>query len=348
MAILRQIVNGAITYMIESTDAKISFQASAAEALDLLNLFEGSKSQILEDTTPVVVNQGPDTTFHGLIEFNQDNSAKNANNQSIIGTTLMYQWSELNPAEGSYDWSKIESDLANWVGKKVILRVSASGWKKWTTPQNTSWTPKWVYDKGAKSVTTDDGSIKPVYWDTTFLRAYNEFILAYGQKYNLDERILAVEMGIGDGGETKPDTSKFSDSLKKWKAVGYTDQNWFSAIKEIVQMYKAAFTTTPIILMPDASFLGSTLHESDVLNYAVSEGCWLQENGLVPGESLNPEFQKTTFIMEQRNASTDATTLDQELSTALKLKAAYVLVFTSVLEDEKQASILQKYASEAK
>lgn len=348
MAILRQIVNGEIIYMIQSTDAKVAAQATAAEALDLLNLFEEVKSQIIEDTTPVVVSTGPDTIFHGLVEFNQNNGSKNAANPHVVGTTLMYQWSDLNPAEGQYDFSKIENDLKLWEGKKVILRVSASGWKKWTTPQNTSWTPKWVYAKGAKSVTTDDGSIKPVYWDTTFLHAYNAFILAYGQKYNLDDRILAIEMGIGDGGETKPDTSKFSDRLKKWKAAGYTDQLWFGAIKEIVQMYKAAFPTTPLILMPDASFLGSTLHEVDVLNYAISEGCWLQENGLVPNEQLNPLFQKTTFIMEQRAASTDAQTLEQELSTALQLKAAYVLVFTSVLEDTAQAAVLEKYAAMAK
>lgn len=348
MAIIRQIVNGEIIYAIESTDTKISVQATAAEALDLVNLLDGVKAQILEDTTPAVVATGPDTTFHGIIEFNQNNGSKNAANPHIIGTTLMYQWSDLNPSEGVYDWSKIEADLKNWAGKKVILRVSASGWKKWTTPQNTSWTPKWVYAKGAHSVTTDDGSIKPVYWDTVFLHAYQAFITAYGQKYNLDDRILAIEMGIGDGGETKPDTSKFSDRLKKWKAAGYTDQLWFSAIKEIVQMYKAAFPTTPLILMPDASFLGSTLHEADVLNYAIQEGCWLQENGLVPGETLNPVFQKTTFIMEQRAASTDAQTLEQELQTALKLNAAYVLVFTSVLEDTAQAAVLEKYAAEAK
>lgn len=347
MSILRQVVNNEVIYAVESTDAKITFQATPAEALDLLNMFDGVKTQIVEDTTPSVVHTGPDTTFHGLIEFNQDNGATNAANPHIIGTTLMYRWSDLNPSEGTVDFSKIEADLANWVGKKVILRVSASGWKGWA-PDNASWTPEWVYQKGAKSVKVDDGSIKPVYWDTTFLKEYQTFVTAFGQKYDLDSRILAIEMGIGDGGETKVDTSKFSDRLKKWKSVGYTDSIWLATIKELVQIYKAAFTTTPLILMPDASFLGSTYHESDVLAYAVSEGCWLQENGLVPGESLNPEFAKTTFIMEQRNASTDANTLEQELSTALQLKAAYVLVFSSVLEDANQTAVLEKYAALAK
>lgn len=346
MAILRQIVNNEIMYTIESTDTTIQFQATPAQALDLLNLFEGVKQQILEDTTPTVVNTGPDTTFHGFIEFNQDNGSANATHPDLVGTTLMYRWSDLNPAEGTYDWTKIETNLTEWAGKKVIVRVSASGWKGWK-PDNASWTPEWVYAKGAKSVKVDDGSIKPVYWDKTFLKEYATFLQAFGQKYNLDPRILAIEMGIGDGGETKVDTSKFSDRLKKWKAVGYTDQIWLATIKELIAMYKAAFPTTPLILMPDASFLGSTYHESDVLSLAIAEGCWLQENGLVPGEVLNSEFTKTTVIMEQRNASTDANTLDQEIATALKNKAAYVLIFTSSIADTNQAAVLAKYAAQA-
>lgn len=347
MAILRQVVGGQIVYMVETTDAKVSVQITPAEALDLLTSFEAEKAQILEDTTPTVVSTGPDTTFHGLVEFNQNNGSTNAANTTIVATTLMYQWSEFNPSEGTYDFSKLEADLTAWTGKQAIVRVSTSGWEKWF-PKSKMWSPEWVQQKGAKFVKTDDGSIKPVYWDKTFLSAYAAFVTAFGEKYNLDPRILAIEMGIGDGGETKVDTHQTSDRLKLWKNAGYTDQIWFETIKQIIQMYKAAFPTTPLILMPDASFLVGTLHESDVLAYAISEGCWLQENGLIPGEVLNSEFAKTTVIMEQRNPSTDANTLDQELATALKNKAAYVLVFSSVLEDANQKAVLEKYAAMAK
>lgn len=344
-ALVRVNTNGVITYNV--TEGTESMVITPPQTLDLLQAMESMKTQIVEDTTPSVIITGPDTTFHGIVEFNQDNGSQNATNPHIIGTTLMYRWSDVNPSEGTYDFSKLESDLTTWAGKKIIVRVSASGWKSWK-PTNTSWTPDWVYKKGAKSVKTDDGSIKPVYWDPIFLSAYQEFIAAFGQKYDLDERILAVEMGIGDGGETKPDTHNTSDRLKLWKKAGYTDQIWLDTIKKIVGFYKTAFTTSPLIMMPDASFFGGTLHESDVLTVAISEGCWLQENGLIPGEVINPTFQKTTIIMEQRNPTTSPTDLEQDFVTALKNKAAYVLLFSQVIADTSNAQILEKYAAMAK
>lgn len=349
MPILRQIVNGQVVYMAESSDAKITVQLTPAEALDLLTGFTAVAAEIQADNqgAPPPVHTGIDTTFHGLLEFNQTNSSTNVNNPTIVGTFLGYHWSQFELSEGQIDFTVLENDLAKWAGKKVLLRISASGWKKWTNPQSTSWTPLWVYSKGAKSVKVDDGSIKPCYWDPVFLAAYQTFLQAYAAKYDGDPRILGIEMGIGDGGETKPDTLNNSDRLKLWQKVGYTDQIWFDTIKKIIDIYTSSFTKTPVILMPDASFLEGKLHESDVLTYAISKGCWLQENGLIPNETLNTLFQKASLVMEQRAASTDAQTLDQELATALKLKATYVLIFSSVLADQKQTPVLAKYAAKA-
>jgi len=274
------------------------------------------------------------------------NGASLATNPNLAGTYLGYPWSLLEPSQGQFAWDIIDKDMQPWLatGKDIIIRVSASGWASWGAHPNKSWTPSWVYGLGVKSVTESDGAIKPQYWNPAFLQALSDFVTAFAAKYDGNPNIISIEAGIGDGGETKPDTRK-SLTLSAWQNIGYSDPVWFDTIKHIVDLYKSAFQHTPIAIMPDNSFLGKTagLDEHAVVNYAVSKGCWLQHNGIVAGIKRDPTWT-TPIIAEQRNKlANSGDTMAQDIQVAIDFGASYFMGFEVDLQ--ANLAVLAKYAA---
>ncbi len=289
---------------------------------------------------------------------NMSNTALFSDNANVAGTVLTYYWAQLEPQAGQYNWSVIDNDMKPWVaaGKSVIIRVSASGWKKWQPAQNSGQgTPQWVFDQGVKHVTDSDGSIKPEYWNPKFLSNLADFIHALAAKYDGNPHVTCIEMGIGDGGETKPDTGKDPNLLKNWQGIGYTDALWYGAITSMINMYVQNFTKTPLALMPDASFIGGTsgYNEQKVIDYIVklnNRNVWVQDNGLIGGKSLPSSLASLPhgwpLLSEQRNdTATSGATLDADVQTALAQGAMAVLVFTSDLQKASNQAVLAEYAA---
>ncbi len=360
MDLLRTTTGGAIFWEV-SFDQMV-YTTTAADILNFYAKIQANLAQLQVDagTTPPVPTPVPTPTptpqpvspaKGGIIVFSGDNSATGATNPSVVGKHLNYPAALINPAEGVYNFDQIEKDIKPWTdqGKQVMLRGSWSGWSRWVTPNVPSWTPDWVYAKGVRSITDTDGSKKPAYWDAPYLAALTEFATAFAAKYDGDPRVLCVVVPCGDGSETKVDTEKGSGILKEWQGIGYTDDVWWSTIKKIIGIYQAAFKKTPLLLLPNASFLGGskTLNEATVLSYVVglNPPLWLQEDGLVPGEVLKETtWAKTTLLMEQRNAAASTTELDKDFAAALANKAKFVLVFSSNFT-AANAPVLAKYAA---
>src|SRR5207244_11723888 len=89
-------------------------------------------------------------------------------------------------------------DLAAKHDKPVILRVSTSG----SDLGSESDTPKWVFDSGVKSLSysTPDGKshLMPIFWDTTYLAQWSNFIKELGKRYDKNTHIHSI--GITGGG----------------------------------------------------------------------------------------------------------------------------------------------------
>ncbi len=352
---------------------RVSYTTTAA---DILNFYNNVIPPVLEQlkadagiTTPPPVTIPPITTppvttpaasgFRGIFAFNNmSNTALFSDNANVAGTVLTYYWAQLEPQAGQYNWSVIDNDMKPWVaaGKSVIIRVSASGWKKWQPAQNSGQgTPQWVFDQGVKHVTDSDGSIKPEYWNPKFLSNLADFIHALAAKYDGNPHVTCIEMGIGDGGETKPDTGKDPNLLKNWQGIGYTDALWYGAITSMINMYVQNFTKTPLALMPDASFIGGTsgYNEQKVIDYIVklnNRNVWVQDNGLIGGKSLPSSLASLPhgwpLLSEQRNdTATSGATLDADVQTALAQGAMAVLVFTSDLQKASNQAVLAEYAA---
>ena len=288
-----------------------------------------------------------------IFAFSGQNKADLASNQYVSGTTLTYYWSQLEPNKSQFDWSAIDADMAPWIAqnKQVILRVATAGWKSWQPPYSVQGTPQWVFDAGVKHIKETDGAIKPQYWSPVFLAALNDFIKAFAARYDGNVGVVMIEVAIGDGGETKVDTRKNSKALKMWQGIGYSDQIWWATIQSIALMYKTAFTSKPLAIMPDNSFIGGTkgYGESLVLGFAAAHGLWLQDNGLVAGEVLKDgSWAKTVVVAEQRDKLAQGTaTLAQLLQVAINEKAKFALMFATDLADPKNAATLAQFATVA-
>ena len=99
-------------------------------------------------------------------------------------------------------------------------------------------------------------------------------------------------MGIGTCGETKVDTRTNNPNLlADWQAIGYFDPAGWNMTQPIIIDYSTSFQQTPLVLMPDASFIGKThgYGELLVLDYVVSHHLWLQDNGLVANRTFTTD-----------------------------------------------------------
>lgn len=123
------------------------------------------------------------------------------------------QWNKLNPAKGVYDWSELEKLLNalaehNMTYALRVLPYSPSFIRANDTPEeNYDWTPKYVYEMGAKKITATcdftgySGSV-PVWDDSIYLQAAKDFATALALKYDGDPRIEYIDIRtFGEWGE---------------------------------------------------------------------------------------------------------------------------------------------------
>lgn len=301
--------------------------------------------------TPTPVTTLP-TNHKGIYAFSAGNASTLATHPSVAGINLIYPWILIQPSQTQLNWNMINSDMKPWIdnGKSIILRVASVGWKSWGPPKTTtnSWVPDDVL-KGIPTTTSGDGTVKPQYWHPQFFSAWSSFVKALAAQYDGHPNIAAIQICIGDGGETKPDTHNDADRLARWTKLGYTDDVWLKYITDSMDLYKSAFTQTPIVLMPDASFISTKpkYSMSNVLDEAVQRGIWLQDNGVMKGQVLKgPDWSKVPVIAEQRNkTATSGDSLEQDLIQGIITeKSQMMLCFASDLANADPA-LLAKYAA---
>jgi hypothetical protein len=289
-----------------------------------------------------------------IMEFSGEQRANDAKDPALDGRVLLFYWSQLEPQQEVFDFSALDAQAKVWstAGKSIAIRVSTAGWKKWMPPYSQSGTPAWVYQKyHLRSVTEIDGAVIPVYWDPGYVEAFGAFL------HQLDTHLLGapyrssitfIEIGIGDGGETKPDTEQNKDKdqqaarLALWLSVGYTGSTWFTTIENITKTYQKQLGNFPLALMPDGTFLGGTCgladgvkcNEAIIVALANSEGLLLQDNGFLRDRTYSPEWlKKRPLIAEQRNAAqANGYPLKDDLNRARSLGVDWLLLFQKDLD----------------
>jgi hypothetical protein len=119
-------------------------------------------------------------------------------------------WAYLQPQEGRFDWDVIDKTIAKWTahGLGIAFRISCRETSTDRIEQQFA-TPKWVMEAGAKGgfylkgqETGPDGPWEPIFDDPVFLAKLENFLQAFGDRYDGKPWLRYVDVGsIGDWGE---------------------------------------------------------------------------------------------------------------------------------------------------
>ena len=179
---------------------------------------------------------------------------------------LRLAWSYLEPEEGKYNWDIVDDVIKRWWAndRRAAFRISC----KETDANQPYATPEWVAKAGCKGefIGYGDGPktcFEPDYGDPVFLEKFNNFMAAFGARYDGCPFLEYIDIGsFGEWGECHTE--------------GTSDRVWpVEVMKEHIDMHTRHFKKTPVLYNYDMSSLRRTYDgtEEELLEYAVKKGC---------------------------------------------------------------------------
>ena len=212
-------------------------------------------------------------TFDPGFEYGPHGSLNNKAWDVVTYGSGYQQWNKLHKGKGVYDWSELEEllDALSEHGMGYALRVfpySPSFIRDNDTPEeNYDWTPKFVYEEGAKKITArykdnNANAAVPVWDDSVYLHYAKEFATALAAKYDGDPRIEYIDVrSFGEWGE--------------WH-VSNLDGSKMPSVeiqKDMLKHYASVFKKSLLVLPSDGY--------GDVYTYALSLGITKRDDCLI-------------------------------------------------------------------
>src|SRR5207245_8141041 len=114
----------------------------------------------------------------------------------VDGITIRQDWSALQPTEGTYDWTFLDSAVAAsaGAGKQVLLRINTQAAKP-------AWVTTAVRNAGGSFFTFTNNGVQttiPVFWDPTFLAKKTAMIAALGAHFANNSVIKIVSASLSN------------------------------------------------------------------------------------------------------------------------------------------------------
>ena len=111
-------------------------------------------------------------------------------NPDVAGVSIRQDWADLEPSEGSFNWSFLDSEVAKAAaaGKDVLLRIRTQDGKP-------AWVTAAVQQAGGLFFNFDDDGVPtsiPVFWDPTFLAKKKAMITALGGHFTNSPAVKIV------------------------------------------------------------------------------------------------------------------------------------------------------------
>lgn len=210
--------------------------ASAARAMGVRNrgkVFGGyPKAGAVAPPIGLFVCRGPNPTPEREVDF-----------PFVDGWLVRPGWDRVEPTEGQYDWTYIDTEiaLARKLKKRVTLAILGG-------PQ----TPDWVYRSGAKEFAYTmpvgpRGTVRiPLLWDEAYRKKWTALIKALGKRYQDNPTVALVHMTGATGNGLEMQLPAAPGDTAKWEDKGYTPERVISAWQEIMDTYAAAFPNLPL------------------------------------------------------------------------------------------------------
>lgn len=206
---------------------------------------------------------------------------------------IMTSWNQFN-------WTVLENTLRDAAIRKkhVIWRIFCH------YPGQKLRVPKFLLDAGIELVPLADGGVSPQYDDPTLLRAMEQFITAFGERYDGHRSLAFIQLGLlGKWGEwhTYPDSGLLSeateDRVVAWYAKAFTKTQM-----QVRTPRQSAFSSG--VGLHDDSFAYSTLDGAANGGQNVGWFFWPKVKAIgvtsfwrkgVMGGETRPELQKSVF-----------------------------------------------------
>lgn len=170
---------------------------------------------------------------------------KYVDHPQVDGVMLRFRWAELEPVRGQHNFDLIERRIEPWVqaGKKAVIGVM------WTAPRR-DFTPQWVLDQTPVIRFTHSSKGRDIQqakcWDPVFRRLARGLIDALGARYEGDDRIEAVLVGVGHIGfiTAAPNAAGAAAFIEQ----GWTPALWTDYALAMAAAHRRAFPSKPLIL----------------------------------------------------------------------------------------------------
>jgi len=230
------------------------------------------------DNGAALVNPGMGWVFHYYDNIPTHYGSKLAPSDTLDqwpGLSVIYlriPWSYIEPAEGRYNWSVLDTPAQRWIakGKQVAFRISCcESWTRWATPQ-------WVADGGAKGynfrpgtgVQADGPFWEPDYDDPVFLAKLHRFLAAMAARYDGNPEVAFVDVGsLGVWGEGHTWASTKRPILPE-------------TVKRHIDLHQKHFKNTLLAANDDMGGPDAT-GENPVIAYAAERGLTLRDDSIL-------------------------------------------------------------------
>ncbi len=195
------------------------------------------------------------------------------------GLTCLYlriPWSYLEPEEGRFDWSVLDTPAQRWLAKglQIGLRISCTeSWLRWATPQ-------WVAEAGAKGYDFTPGREDPdgPYWepeydDPVFLAKLDAFLAALAARYDGRPEVAFIDVGsFGVWGEGHT----WASTQRRWPA---------ETVIRHIDLHRKHFRHTLLAANDDFGFQGE-----ETIRHAAEHGLTLRDDSILVQGGANAYF----------------------------------------------------------
>ena len=167
-------------------------------------------------------------------------------NPDVVGISIRQDWAELEPSEGSFDWSFLDGEVAKAAanGKVILMRIN-------TQARKPAWVTNAIEQAGGFFFTFDDDGVPttiPVFWDPTFLAKKKAMITALGAHFTSNPTVKIVVASFANAKSEDWSVPHTGPDVANWLAVGYTTEKMLDAGKQIIDTTMAAFPNQYVTL----------------------------------------------------------------------------------------------------
>jgi hypothetical protein len=261
-----------------------------------------------DDTGEALVNPSMGWTLHFYSNRIENYGSKLEPSNTLDdfpGLSTIYlrvPWAFLEPEEGRFDWSLLDTPAQRWihVGRKIALRISCcESWMRYATPE-------WVKEAGAKGYDFTPGKgiheggvfWEPDYGDPVFLEKLEGFLRAMAERYDGNRNVAFIDIGSygvwGEGHTFHSSRKIYDDEVKK----------------KHIDLHLKYFNKTLLALNDD--YVGNQMQGSHapLTDYALSRGVTLRDDSILVqppprswyhAELAQPFWPKLPVILEHEH-----------------------------------------------